>query len=128
KHVQRTKNPDFELSAHRLEDDKTYELLASGETLGVFKLDGGPMRALLRAMAPTNFVDIAAVLALYRPGPMAANAHIDYADRKNGRKPVVPIHPEFKETLAEILDPTYGLIVFQEQVLAIARTVAGYSL
>jgi DNA polymerase-3 subunit alpha len=128
-HVRRTTgNTDFELSAHRLEDDKTYELLASGETLGVFQLDGGPMRALLKAMAPTNFVDIAAVLALYRPGPMAANAHIDYADRKNGRKPVVPIHPEFEQTLAEILDPTYGLIVFQEQVLAIARKVAGYSL
>jgi DNA polymerase III subunit alpha len=123
-----TGNPDFELSAHRLEDTKTYEMLASGETLGVFQLDGGPMRALLKAMAPTNFVDIAAVLALYRPGPMAANAHIDYADRKNGRKPVVPIHPEFEKTLAEILDPTYGLIVFQEQVLAIAREVAGYSL
>ncbi|MGI5215092.1 DNA polymerase III subunit alpha [Plantactinospora sp. CA-290183] len=123
-----TGNPDFNVSAHKLEDSKTYELLASGETLGVFQLDGGPMRALLKAMAPTNFVDIAAVLALYRPGPMAANAHIDYADRKNGRKPVVPIHREFAETLADILDPTYGLIVFQEQVLAIARKVAGYSL
>jgi DNA polymerase-3 subunit alpha len=119
---------NFDWSAHRLEDKKTYELLATGETLGVFQLDGGPMRALLKAMEPTEYVDIAAVLALYRPGPMAANAHIDYADRKNGRKPVVPIHEEFRETLAEILDPTYGLIVFQEQVLAIARTAAGYSL
>ncbi|HKS98166.1 MAG TPA: DNA polymerase III subunit alpha [Rugosimonospora sp.] len=123
-----TGDPEFELSAHRLEDPKTYELLASGETLGVFQLDGGPMRALLKAMAPTNFVDIAAVLALYRPGPMAANAHIDYADRKNGRKPVIPIHAEFAEPLGEILDPTFGLIVFQEQVLAISRKVAGYSL
>ena len=121
-------DPEFDWSAHRLEDKKTYELLATGETLGVFQLDGGPMRALLRAMEPTEYVDIAAVLALYRPGPMAANAHIDYADRKNGRKPVVPIHEEFRESLAEILDPTYGLIVFQEQVLAIARTAAGYSL
>ena len=126
--IRNNHDPNFDWSAHRLEDRKTYELLATGETLGVFQLDGGPMRALLKAMAPTNYVDIAAVLALYRPGPMAANAHIDYADRKNGRKPVVPIHEEFRETLAEILDPTYGLIVFQEQVLAIARTVAGYSL
>ncbi len=126
--VRANRNPDFELSPERLEDPRTYEMLARGETLGVFQLDGAPMRALLRAMAPTNFVDIAAVLALYRPGPMAANAHIDYADRKNGRKPVVPIHREFEESLADILDPTYGLIVFQEQVLAIAQKAAGYSL
>ena len=86
------------------------------------------MRALLRQMVPTSFEDISAVLALYRPGPMAANAHIDYADRKNGRKPVVPIHPELAEPLAEILDETYGLVVYQEQVQAIARKVAGYSL
>ena len=111
-----------------LDDPRTYELLARGDTLGVFQLDGGPMRQLLRAMAPTKFEDIAAVLALYRPGPMAANAHIDYADRKNGRKPVVPIHPELAEPLADILDETYGLIVYQEQVMAIAQKVAGYSL
>ncbi|MGH3943417.1 MAG: DNA polymerase III subunit alpha [Pseudonocardiaceae bacterium] len=126
--VRSNKDSDFELSPERLEDPKTYELLARGDTLGVFQLDGGPMRALLRAMVPTEFVDIAAVLALYRPGPMAANAHIDYADRKNGRKSVVPIHSEFDQSLAEILDPTYQLIVFQEQVLAIAQKVAGYSL
>ena len=66
--------------------------------------------------------------ALYRPGPMGANAHNDYADRKNGRKPVVPIHPELAEPLAEILGDTYGLIVYQEQVMAIAQKVAGYSL
>ena len=87
-----------------------------------------PMRALLRAMRPDSFEDISAVIALYRPGPMAANAHIDYADRKNGRKPVMPIHPELAEPLAEILDETYGLVVYQEQVQAIARKVAGYSL
>ncbi|MGA1479968.1 MAG: DNA polymerase III subunit alpha, partial [Candidatus Nanopelagicales bacterium] len=68
------------------------------------------------------------VLALYRPGPMGANAHNEYADRKNGRKPVVPIHPELAEPLAEILDDTYGLIVYQEQVMAIAQKLAGYSL
>ena len=111
-----------------LTDRATFDLLASGETLGVFQLDGGPMRSLLKAMAPTKFEDIAAVLALYRPGPMAANAHVDYADRKNGRKPVIPIHPELAEPLADILDETYGLIVYQEQVMAIAQRVAGYSL
>jgi DNA polymerase-3 subunit alpha len=123
-------NQGVELNTEQLplDDRTTYQLLARGDTLGVFQLDGGPMRALLRAMAPTKFGDIAAVLALYRPGPMAANAHIDYADRKNGRKPVVPIHPELAEPLAEILDESYGLVVYQEQVLAIAQKVAGYSL
>jgi DNA polymerase-3 subunit alpha len=111
-----------------LTDRKTYDLLARGDTLGVFQLDGGPMRSLLRALAPDSFGDVSAVIALYRPGPMGANAHNDYADRKNRRKPVEPIHPEFAETLAEILDETYGLIVYQEQVMAIAQKVAGYSL
>jgi DNA polymerase-3 subunit alpha len=109
-------------------DANTYDLLASGDTLGVFQLDGGPMRALLRSMKPDKFDDISAVIALYRPGPMGANAHNDYADRKNGRKPVVPIHPELAEPLKEILDETYGLIVYQEQVMAIAQKLAGYSL
>ena len=111
-----------------LDDSVTYELLSRGDTLGVFQLDGGPMRALLRSMQPDNFEDISAVLALYRPGPMGANAHNDYADRKNGRKPVVPIHPELAEPLADILGDTYGLIVYQEQVMAIAQKLAGYSL
>jgi DNA polymerase III subunit alpha len=123
-------NRDITVELDRLEltDPAAFDLLARGETLGVFQLDGGPMRSLLKAMAPTKFGDIAAVLALYRPGPMAANAHIDYADRKNGRKPVTPIHPELAEPLADILDETYGLIVYQEQVMAIAQRVAGYSL
>ena len=111
-----------------LDDRPTYDLLTRGDTLGVFQLDGGPMRALLRSMQPDNFEDISAVLALYRPGPMGANAHNDYADRKNGRKPVVPIHPELAEPLSEILGDTYGLIVYQEQVMAIAQKLAGYSL
>jgi DNA polymerase-3 subunit alpha len=111
-----------------LDDKATYELLARGDTLGVFQFDGGPMRALLRSMVPDNFEDISAVGALYRPGPMGANAHNDYADRKNNRKPVVPIHPELAESLKDILGATYGLIVYQEQVMAIAQKVAGYTL
>ncbi len=111
-----------------LDDKPTYELLATGDTLGVFQLDGGPMRALLRSMVPDSFEDISAVLALYRPGPMGANAHNDYADRKNDRKPVTPIHPELEEPLADILGDTYGVIVYQEQVMAIAQQLAGYTL
>jgi DNA polymerase-3 subunit alpha len=110
-----------------LDDQKTYDLLASGHTLTVFQLDGGPMRALMKLMAPTRFEDIAAVLALYRPGPMEANAHIHYADRKNGREPVVPIHPELAEALDPILGNTYHLLVYQEQLMSIARELAGYS-
>ncbi len=112
----------------RFDDPATYELLGRGETLGVFQLDGGPMRSLLRSMKPDRFDDITAVLALYRPGPMGTNAHNDYADRKNGRQPVVPIHPELAEPLTDILGETHGLVVYQEQVMAIAQRVAGYSL
>jgi DNA polymerase-3 subunit alpha len=110
-----------------LDDGPSYGLLARGDTLGVFQMDGSPVRALLRAMAPDRFADIAAVLALYRPGPMGANAHNEYADRKAGRKPVLPIHPELAGPLAGILGDTYGLIVYQEQVMAIAQQLAGYS-
>jgi DNA polymerase-3 subunit alpha len=119
---------DVVLEDLELADQRTFELLGRGDTLGVFQLDGGPMRALLRQMAPDSFEDISAVIALYRPGPMGVNAHNDYADRKNKRKPVVPIHPELSEPLAEILGNTYGLIVYQEQVMAIAQKVAGFSL
>ncbi|GAA1958412.1 DNA polymerase III subunit alpha [Microbacterium aquimaris] len=111
-----------------LEDEASYELLARGDTLGVFQLDGGPMRSLLRLMKPDNFEDISAVLALYRPGPMGVNSHINYALRKNGQQDIEPIHPELAEPLADILDTTYGLIVYQEQVMAVAQRVAGYTL
>ena len=126
--IKRNKGADVDLSLLTLDDPKTFELLGKGETLGVFQLDGGPMRALLRQMAPDSFEDISAVIALYRPGPMGVNAHTDYADRKNRRKPVEPIHKELSEPLAEILGDTYGLIVYQEQVMAIAQKVAGFSL
>lgn len=111
-----------------LDDAGAYELLGKGDTLGVFQLDGGPMRSLLRLMKPDNFEDISAVIALYRPGPMGANSHTNYALRKNGLQEITPIHPEFEESLKEILDTSYGLIIYQEQVMAIAQKVAGFSL
>ena len=126
--ITRNRGEVLDLATLSLDDPKTFELLGKGETLGVFQLDGGPMRALLRQMVPDSFEDISAVIALYRPGPMGVNAHTDYADRKNKRKPVEPIHEELSEPLADILGDTYGLIVYQEQVMAIAQKVAGFSL
>ncbi|CAB4679506.1 MAG: DNA polymerase III subunit alpha [Actinobacteria bacterium] len=126
--IKANKDIELDLSTLTLDDLKTYQLLGRGETLGVFQLDGGPMRALLRQMNPDSFEDISAVIALYRPGPMGVNAHNDYADRKNKRQEVLPIHPELTQALAEILGDTYGLIVYQEQVMAIAQKVAGFSL
>ena len=126
--IKANKGVDVVLEHLTLDDKKTFELLSRGDTLGVFQLDGGPMRALLRSMSPDSFQDISAVIALYRPGPMGENAHNNYADRKNKRKPVEPIHAELSEVLNEILGDTYGLIVYQEQVMAIAQKVAGFSL
>ncbi|MGW2541293.1 DNA polymerase III subunit alpha [Kitasatospora sp. NPDC001574] len=123
-------NRGVELSTETipLDDEATYKLMARGDTLGVFQLDGGPMRSLLKLMEPTRFEDIAAVLALYRPGPMAANAHTNYAHRKNGRQDIEPIHPELKEALEPILGTTFHLLVYQEQIMAVARQLAGYTL
>ncbi|MGA0565817.1 DNA polymerase III subunit alpha [Rathayibacter sp. KR2-224] len=123
-------NQGFELDLEGLplDDRPAYDLLSRGDTLGVFQLDGGPMRSLLRQMRPDNFEDISALIALYRPGPMGANSHINYALRKNGLQPITPIHPELEEPLKDILDTTYGLIIYQEQVMAIAQKVAGFTL
>ncbi|GAA4598441.1 DNA polymerase III subunit alpha [Planotetraspora phitsanulokensis] len=121
-------NEPIDLLKLPLDDRITYELLGRGDTLGIFQLDGGGMRSLLRIMRPDNFEDISAALALYRPGPMGANSHTNYALRKNAQQEITPIHKQLEEPLKEILDTTYGLIVYQEQVMAIAQKVAGYSL
>ncbi|QBX57744.1 DNA polymerase III subunit alpha [Nocardioides seonyuensis] len=128
KNIKTNCGEDLVLEELELTDPKTYELLQRGDTLGVFQLDGGPMRALLRSMRPDTFEDISAVGALYRPGPMGADSHNKYARRKTGREPVEPIHPELAEALKDILGETYGLIVYQEQVMAIAQKLAGYTL
>ena len=128
KNIQANRGETVVLEDLELTDEATYTLLQRGDTLGVFQLDGGPMRALLRSMKPDTFEDISAVGALYRPGPMGADSHNKYARRKTGREPVEPIHPELAEPLSEILGETYGLIVYQEQVMAIAQKLAGYSL
>lgn len=107
-----------------LDDERTYQLLKAGDSLGVFQLESSPMRALMRSLAPTEFDNVAALVALYRPGPMAANMHNDYADRKNGRKPIDLPHAD----LAEILGDTYGLMIYQEAMMRVAQRIAGYTL
>jgi DNA polymerase-3 subunit alpha len=126
--IKTNRGEDIDLDRLGVDDPETYKMLGRGDTLGVFQLDGGPMRDLLRRMQPTLFDDIVAVGALYRPGPMGMNAHNDYADRKNNKQKVTPIHPQLEEPLREILGDTYGLIVYQEQIMLIGQEVAGYSM
>jgi len=122
--IEMTRGEQVDIDTVDLDDARTYELLCRGDTIGVFQLESPPMRALMRSMAPDTFEDVAALVALYRPGPMAANMHNDYADRKNGRKPIEYLHPDAEE----ILGPTMGLMIFQESVMRIAQKFAGYSL
>ena len=107
-----------------LDDAATFELLKRGDTIGVFQLEGSAMRSLIRSLEPESFNDIIAVNALFRPGPMGANMHYEYADRKNGRKPVEYPHP----ALEEFLRDTYGIIVYQEQVMQVAQAMASYTM
>ena len=122
--IRDVRGEDVDIDNVPLDDQKTLAMLCRGESIGVFQLEGGPMRALMRSLAPDSFDDIAALVALYRPGPMGANMHNDYADRKNGRKPVTYLHPDLEETLGD----TYGLMIYQESVMRVAQKVAGYSL
>ncbi|MFM8776340.1 MAG: DNA polymerase III subunit alpha, partial [Actinomycetota bacterium] len=104
--IRRTQ-PDFSIDSIPLDDAKTYNLLAAANTIGVFQLESAPMRALLRSLVPRRFEDVAAVLALYRPGPMAENMHNDFADFKNARKPARFFHNDARD----VLDDTYGLMI-----------------
>src|SRR5581483_1772522 len=122
--IRHTRGIDVDIDAIPLDDEPTFELLRRADSIGVFQLEGGPMRALMRSLAPTTFEDVAALVALYRPGPMAANMHNDYADRKNGRKPIEYFHGDAEEILAD----TYGLMIYQESVMRVAQKFAGYSL
>ncbi|GAA5037391.1 DNA polymerase III subunit alpha [Actinopolymorpha pittospori] len=128
KNIEISRGEKIDLLSLPLDDRPTYELLARGDTLGIFQMDGAGMRSLLRLMKPDNFEDISAVSALYRPGPMGANSHTNYALRKTGQQEITPIHPELKDACEEILGPTYGLIVYQEQVQRLAQKLADYSL
>ena len=122
--VEATRGEVIDIDNVQLDDGATFDLLARGDTIGVFQLESGPMRSLMRSLAPTGFQDVAALVALYRPGPMSTNMHNDYADRKNGRQPVSYFHPDAEELLAD----TYGLMIYQESVMRVAQKFAGYSM
>jgi DNA polymerase III subunit alpha len=122
--IRSSRGETLDIDSIPLDDRPTLDLLCRGDSIGVFQLEGAPMRSLMRALAPSSFDDVAALVALYRPGPMAANMHNDYAERKNGRKPVTYPHPD----LEEVLGDTYGLMIYQESVMRVAQKVAGYSL
>lgn len=136
--VKANRGEDIDLDAlsKDMTDKATFDLLARGDTLGVFQLDGGGMRTLLKLMQPDNFEDISAALALYRPGPMGVNAHTNFALRKNGKQELTPLDPqlagklqqEMVDALLPILGTTYGLVIYQEQVMEIAQKLAGYTL
>ena len=109
-------------------DAATYELLSRGDSLGVFQLDGSGTRSLLRLMRPKRIQDIMATIALYRPGPMGINSHVNYALRRSGQQPITYPHPEVIEALKPVIEDNYGLIVYQEDVIEVARQLAGYTL
>ena len=132
----RDEDIDLDALSKDMTDQATFDLLSRGDTLGVFQLDGGGMRTLLKLMQPDNFEDISAALALYRPGPMGVNAHTNFALRKNGKQELTPLDPqlagklqqEMVDALLPILGTTYGLVIYQEQVMEIAQKLAGYTL
>ena len=121
KHLAR-RGADFPLEGLALDDAATYELMASGQTVGVFQLEGQGMRDTLRQLRPGSIEEVTALISLYRPGPM--DSIPAYVDTKAGRKPLNVYHPLLEPVLTE----TYGVIVYQEQVMNIARIMAGYSL
>ena len=122
--VERTRGVVVDIDSIPLDDDATFKMLREGDTIGVFQLENPQVRSLVRSLAPTAFDDICALVALYRPGPMAANMHHDYADRKNGRRRVEYFHDDASDILAD----TYGLMIYQESVMRVAQRFAGYSL
>ena len=107
-----------------LDDAETYAMLRRGETTGVFQMESGGMRSLIKLLEPDRFEDLMALVALYRPGPLNNGLHTEYAERKHGRKPVTYPHPD----LETILQGTYGVMVYQEQVMQIAVAMAGFSM
>jgi DNA polymerase-3 subunit alpha len=122
--IRRRYQPDFDIRALPLDDPAVFALLQSGSASGVFQLESAGMRALMVRLRPSTFEDIIALVALYRPGPMESGMHDDYVRRKHGQEPVTYLLPQ----LEPLLNETYGIILYQEQVMQIAAAISGYSL
>jgi DNA polymerase-3 subunit alpha len=122
--IRRRHGIEVDIDNVALDDPKVFEMLRLGNSVGIFQLEGDKMRQLMRRLAPTGFDDIAALNALYRPGPLSENVHNDYADRKNGRQPVSYDHPDLEAILGE----TSGLMIYQEDIMRVATLIAGFSM
>jgi DNA polymerase-3 subunit alpha len=123
-HIKRRHGVDVDIDHVALDDPKVFSMLRQGNSIGIFQLEGDKMRQLMRRLAPTSFDDIAALNALYRPGPLSENVHNDYADRKNLRQGVNYDHADLEEVLSE----TFGLMIYQEDIMRVATTIAGFSM
>ena len=119
---------EIDFTTTDMNDPKVYELIQSGETVGLFQIESSGMQSLNERLKPTNFEDLIAVLALYRPGPMESGMLDDFIERKNGLKEISYFFDEFTKPLRPILEPTYGVIVYQEQVMQIVQAIGGFSL
>ena len=122
--VQKSQGIIVELNTISLDDEQTYRLLGSGDTIGVFQLESSGLRAILRDLKPQNFEDIVALVALYRPGPLGSGMVDDFIRRRHGEIEAHYLHC----ALEPILQNTYGVIIYQEQVMRIASELAGFSL
>jgi DNA polymerase-3 subunit alpha len=120
--IRKSHKPDFNISHIPLDDEKTFQLLTEVKTVGIFQLESGGMRDILKKLRPDRFEDLIALVSLYRPGPM--DDIPKYLARKHGKEPIIYLHP----SLEEVLKPTYGVMVYQEQVMKIAQILGGYSL
>ncbi len=122
--IKKTKKVDLDTDKMDLGDEKTFKMLSDGECLGVFQLESSGMRELVVNLKPNRFEDLIALLALYRPGPLQSGMVSDFVEAKNGRKKISYPHPSLKP----VLESTYGIILYQEQVMAIASELAGFTM
>lgn len=131
KNVQKTRGITIdvnELVQSDLDDELTYKLFSNAETSAIFQFSSSGVKEMLRELQPTEFMDLAAVTALYRPGPMGLNSHLQFAQRKNNPNVRVPVHEAFYGTkVEELLKDTYGLVVYQEDCMRIAKECAGFT-
>jgi len=122
--IKKTKGTDLDIDSISIEDRKTFEMLSTGDCLGVFQLESSGMRELVVNLKPTQFEDLVALLALYRPGPLQSGMVNDFVDAKNKQKKIKYFHP----SLEPILESTHGIILYQEQVMLIASKLAGFTM